>query len=277
MAEALTPTQSEHRGPGEHLSDLSLRVLTCRRVKLSGWGGADLTAPYWRVYCNDRPGATIVTGGHRVPLTPGRLWIIPPETPYQASTDRPVYHFYLHFTIAPSHHPAAGRIYSMPLTDLVRSIMDAILDAEGAGPRDAIRSAILAEAVATTALTVVPAEHFRLPPSDARIRDVLKHMRRDPAKPFSNDELARQVSMNTNAFVRLFRTEIGLPPQEQRMRLRIERACMLLHTTDQTIEAIAERLGFCDRYHFSRAFKSRRGMGPATFRRLNPSTRDARP
>jgi transcriptional regulator GlxA family with amidase domain len=40
-----------------------------------------------------------------------------------------------------------------------------------------------------------------------------------------------------------------------------------LHHSALSIEQIAERCGFCDRYHFSRVFQKHREMGPATFRR----------
>ena len=75
--------------------------------------------------------------------------------------------------------------------------------------------------------------------------------------------------MHTNAFIRLFRSEVGRSPQAWYMRRRIEEACRLLHHSDLSIEQIAERTGFCDRGHFTRVFRTLRRIGPATFRKRN--------
>ena len=50
-------------------------------------------------------------------------------------------------------------------------------------------------------------------------------------------------------------------------RQRVERACVLLHATGNSIEQIAEATGFCDRYHFTRVFTRLRGVSPAAFRK----------
>jgi transcriptional regulator GlxA family with amidase domain len=82
-----------------------------------------------------------------------------------------------------------------------------------------------------------------------------------------NADIARRVGMSTNAFIRLFSSEAGVPPQNWYTRHRIEYACLLLHHAAMSIDRIADETGFCDRAHFSRTFKRLRGLGPAAFRK----------
>jgi len=75
------------------------------------------------------------------------------------------------------------------------------------------------------------------------------------------------VNLNTDAFVRWFRTEMGLTPAVYIAGRRIREACRRLGFTDASIEEIADLVGFADRHHFSRVFKTHLGCGPSAFRK----------
>jgi transcriptional regulator GlxA family with amidase domain len=83
----------------------------------------------------------------------------------------------------------------------------------------------------------------------------------------SNPEIAEALGMTPNAFIRWFKQSTGIPPQNWLNRERVHEASYWLHHNDASIEHIAETVGFCDRYHFSRVFKQLQGISPATFRR----------
>ena len=63
--------------------------------------------------------------------------------------------------------------------------------------------------------------------------------------------------------IRLF----AFPPKEYLLRLRLERACVLLHHSAMSIEEIAASCGICDRNYLTRLFKRTYGLGPATYRK----------
>lgn len=63
-----------------------------------------------------------------------------------------------------------------------------------------------------------------------------------------------------------FRTRFGVSPNQYRIRRRIERACVLLHTTDRSISAIAEDLGYSSAYEFSTQFRQWLGVPPSRYR-----------
>lgn len=60
---------------------------------------------------------------------------------------------------------------------------------------------------------------------------------------------------------------VGMTPQVYLRQKRIEKACALFHDPDRNIKQISEETGFCDRYHFPRAFKDLQGITPFPCRR----------
>ena len=83
----------------------------------------------------------------------------------------------------------------------------------------------------------------------------------------SNPEVAAKLGMTPNAFIRWFKQSTGLTPQSWLNRERVHEASFWLHHNDASIERIAETVGFCDRYHFSRVFKQIQEVSPVRFRK----------
>jgi AraC-like DNA-binding protein len=93
----------------------------------------------------------------------------------------------------------------------------------------------------------------------------------------SLDVLARAVHLSKSHLVRLFRTQVGLPPHAYLLRLRISRACRLLAGGVPIAEA-AHAAGFADQSHLTRHFKYYLGVTPGAYvRALRSESRLQRP
>jgi AraC-like DNA-binding protein len=79
--------------------------------------------------------------------------------------------------------------------------------------------------------------------------------------------IARQVGLSAESLRKRFRRLAGQPPARYRMARLIDRACELMQTGAMKDREIAESLGFCDEYYFSRRFKAVTGQSPRQFRR----------
>ncbi|MGA9749666.1 MAG: helix-turn-helix domain-containing protein [Nocardioides sp.] len=83
----------------------------------------------------------------------------------------------------------------------------------------------------------------------------------------SVDTLAREAAMSPRTFARRFRDETGTTPHAWITSRRVLRAEELLETTDQSIDRIADAVGFGNaatlRHHFTRA----RAVSPQQYRR----------
>lgn len=77
---------------------------------------------------------------------------------------------------------------------------------------------------------------------------------------------AAQMGENYEAFRKKFRRLAGLSPKKYQTSLVMERACELLELEGVYLRDIAEELGFCDEYHFSRQFSKTIGWSPSEYR-----------
>ena len=72
--------------------------------------------------------------------------------------------------------------------------------------------------------------------------------------------------MPRSTFIRVFRTKTGYATVEYFLRLKVQRACELLETTDLQINQISRKLGYEDQYYFSRLFKKFMDISPQQYR-----------
>lgn len=79
-------------------------------------------------------------------------------------------------------------------------------------------------------------------------------------------ELSALAGLSVRHFSHAFKAAAGMTPHRYILRRRIERAKNLLRTTGETIEAIAERVGFSNQRQFSRTFARLTGSMPSAYR-----------
>jgi AraC family transcriptional regulator len=79
-------------------------------------------------------------------------------------------------------------------------------------------------------------------------------------------DIGASVGLSTRAIRQRFQDELGLSPNEQLRRTRLEAAARSLATTDLPIGGIAIACGFYDQAHLSREFQRRFGTTPRAYR-----------
>lgn len=103
-----------------------------------------------------------------------------------------------------------------------------------------------------------------LPEDLARL---LQEVEQNPGADHANPILARRLGRSVGGFIRWFRAEVGRSPAAWVSARRVEAAARRLLLTNEGIGAVATALGFPNRFYFTRVFRDRFAMGPATYRR----------
>jgi len=170
--------------------------------------------------------------------------------------------------------PPVLRIPGGPAAGLLRDLLRAaVRESVDARPGAESMLAKLAELTFVEALRGYVAS---LPPEGrgwlAGVRDrsvgrALALMHRDPARPWTVDDLAHEVAMSRSAFAERFASLMGEPPMQYLVRWRLALAAKALQSDDEAITRIAQRSGYESDAAFSRAFKREFGKPPAAWRK----------
>lgn len=82
-------------------------------------------------------------------------------------------------------------------------------------------------------------------------------------------EAAALYKVSPSHFIRSFKAEYGVSPNEYRQNYRVSKAMSLLNMTNLSVRDIAYQCGFDDPLYFSRIFRKRVGVSPTEYRKEN--------
>ncbi len=106
-------------------------------------------------------------------------------------------------------------------------------------------------------------------PSDRAtlVQRALRHLQAHLSGPVDWKALSAEFGVSYSKLRHVFAEQVGLPPAQHHLGLRLEEAKRLLKETALTIQAISAMTGFSDANHFSALFAKRTGLSPTRFRR----------
>ena len=115
-----------------------------------------------------------------------------------------------------------------------------------------------------------PGKHLNEKKQDAKdmITDTILHMRKELASRLNVEDLAARQNLSASHFSSLFRKGTGMSPMDYFIHLKLQRACLLLYSSDIKIKNVAEAVGYEDPYYFSRLFKKYLNISPDHYRVL---------
>ena len=79
--------------------------------------------------------------------------------------------------------------------------------------------------------------------------------------------VAKHFQIDRRRLSSLFERQMGVSPNMYLTDLRIQKAKLLLRTSNLSIAHIAESIGYRDHFYFSRVFKKETGLSPTLYRR----------
>lgn len=108
---------------------------------------------------------------------------------------------------------------------------------------------------------------LRLRLTEDRVLRTLQFMRQNLHRTLTLAEIAHHASLSVPHFGAMFHRQLNCSPLEMHIRLRMQRACELLESTDHTVAEIGDALGYDDPLYFSRLFRQKIGQPPTHYRR----------
>lgn len=103
--------------------------------------------------------------------------------------------------------------------------------------------------------------------TDPTVHSALQHIHERPADPWTVESLAAGVGLSRAAFARRFGALTGQPPLTYLTWWRMVVASRLLRSSDASLDAVADQVGYASEFAFAKAFKRHFGTAPGKYRR----------
>lgn len=101
---------------------------------------------------------------------------------------------------------------------------------------------------------------------DEELARAVRLIRQQGCGPLRVAEVAARLGLSRRVLETRFRQTLHRSPKEEILRVRMERAKLLLGTTELAVAQVAKRCGFTSLEYFIRAFRRRQGQTPRSYR-----------
>ncbi|MEP2238670.1 MAG: AraC family transcriptional regulator [Maribacter sp.] len=283
----------------ELLQSLKISLLHTGYAKLgTEWNFDNVISPFTRLFYVTKGSATVFHSGKTYTLKEGHMYLIPS---YIYNTYRcENYHeqFYISFfeeirtglsiynlrsfnyeaTLKEGDHVLFERLTSMyPKRNIINSDPKAyshkpqeLLQFNKKNAQMNTQRYLETQGILTVLLSRFienePANNSSIATS-SRLDNVLFYIAEHLDKGIEVQDLARRYHMSTDHFSRLFLQQFKMRPLKYIQTKRIERAQLLLLTTNHSLEEIAHKIGMENFSYFSRTFKKITGTSPGKYRK----------
>ena len=102
---------------------------------------------------------------------------------------------------------------------------------------------------------------------DKELKKLLQWMKNNLDKALDMKALAKKMNLKERSFVRRFKKEVHITPNQYLQNLRIEEAKALLINSADSFEQITYRVGFSNESSFRRLFKRETSLNPGEYRK----------
>jgi len=194
---------------------------------------------------------------------PGVLLVTPPATPHTEIAHTAWSCFYCGIE-APVPLPWPRMCRDDPDSTLAHLCMGLIREQRGHSPDSTEMLALLLQQLSLHLRRAY--ERRQLPSGERIVRDAEHFFHERLATSFTIATVARELNVSPTVLREHFRHARGQAPLARLHSLRVERAVVLIRTSDLTLEAIAQLCGFHSASHLSRHVKRITGKSPGTFR-----------
>lgn len=261
------------------------------------WNFGPICSIFMRIYWVTHGYATVIMNGEEHRLSEGHFYLIPPFVTHFDRSTGPFEHYYLHILPKPhswhkmtDHLTLPFEVTAEPLLCRVvqefiqehpelqlphpsPTTYETVLDLAAASRRF-FRYDVAKQCEMVSLSLLLLSSFLRNAPrrpsiKDKRIQDVVRQIDESLNQTFSIRQIAEQVSLTPERFIRLFRQQLGMTPKQYVILRKIGYAQTLLAAGDYSIKEVARLLAYESVSHFSQLFRQQVGMTPREFQLQN--------
>lgn len=258
------------------------------------WNWKDVRSPFARLYFVTAGEAEVIMPNYTIHLRPGHMYLIPSFALHSNRCTGHFEHYYVHLYEDPKSEVHIFEDLELPYevrgTQLDEALFSRLLQSNptmalgnndpqtydntpqlvsdimrdkshGFSNRMEMRG-IIYQLLSRFLLQAVNKVHS----DDDRIQQVLLYIRKNLGAENDVDTLANMVGLSKDHLIRLFKKSTGETPIQYITMRKIERAEILLSTTNLSVKEVAHTVGYEDHSYFNRIFKKVVGLTPRDYR-----------
>lgn len=258
------------------------------------WNWKNVSSPFTRIYCVTEGEAWLHLPARVIHLTPNHLYIIPAHQTHSYECSGDFSHYYLHVYEGFKKETDIFEFYDFP-TEVSSGAMDEMLFDQlckqypqaalpASDPRmydnstkvtDYIQrynELPLHQKMQIRGATLLLFSHFlqdaqlRMTNTDERMIKVQKYIHNNIYDDIDLHTLASVACVTHTYLIRLFNKSFGMSPLQYINQKKVERAQLLLITSEMPVKEVAYSLGFTDSSYFIRLFKKATQLTPQEYR-----------
>lgn len=271
---------------------LALNVGCC--IHDGDWNWKNVRSPFSRLYCVTEGSAKVELPSGTISLKPGHLYFIPAYMQHNCICNSHFTHYYIH--IFEDVADGSGLLEDLDLPfevkaedgdfELMKRLceINPTLKIPESNPQayDNHKTLIanyqknlrrpFCDKVESRGIMFILLSRFlnqaklKNLAEDDRIRHAISYMRKHIGENLDIEKLADNACMSKVHFFRMFKEQTGETPNAYFIKKRMEKAELLLITTEMPIKTIAVNLGYEDHSYFIRLFKKYSGITPQQYR-----------
>ena len=266
-----------------------------RAQQNADWNWQNVSSPFTRIYYVMEGEALLHLPEQDVRLRPRHMYIIPAYTVHSYECHGLFDHYYLHVYEGFKNEMNLQEVYELPSevegSEVEASIFERLCyrlpnarlphsdpnsydtSAQTSDYVQRYRNMALWEKMELRGVMLIIMSRFireakpRVWTQDERMKRVLEYIHAHISDSIEVEQLASVTCVTEPYFIKLFKREFGFPPVQYINKKKVERAQLLLFTTDKTVKEVAYTLGFSDQNYFIRMFRKHTDTTPQEYRR----------
>ena len=235
------------------------------------WNFQSVFGPFWRLYYNTEPGHSVVFESEVVELNPDRIVVVPPHQLFHCRSTKSAPSLWVHFSVTRMlSEKMAGALAFQPTPAelaLSQELKEAILEVRKLRPND--RNFRLAKALVLVVLARRELNWNPIIPE--HLLKTQRHIEERYGDELTIKQLVRVAGISASKLAEDFKNFHGTTPAKYVREIRVREAASLLLRTNESLDEIAEKTGFVNRFYMSRVFKKVTKESPAAYRRKHRS------